>query len=59
MSQPELESTPVQIIVTIADASNLPMHHVNVMTLRGSSDEVFLYFGRCSASRSVRDRSIY
>jgi hypothetical protein len=45
MSQPELEPTPVQIIVTIADASNLPMHHVNVMTLRGSSDEFFFTLG--------------
>ncbi len=45
MSQPELEPTPVQIIVTIADASNLPMHHVNVMTLRGSTDEFFFTLG--------------
>jgi len=45
MSQPELEPTPVQIIVTIADASNLPMHHVNVMTLRGSTDEFVFILG--------------
>jgi len=45
MSQPELEPTPVQIIVTIADASNLPIHHVNVMTLRGGTDEFFFNLG--------------
>jgi hypothetical protein len=45
MSQPELEPMPVTITVTIADASDLPVYHVNVMTLRGSSDEFFFTLG--------------
>lgn len=45
MSQPELEPTPVQINVTIADASNLPIHHVNAMSLRVGSDEFFFTLG--------------
>ncbi len=45
MSQQELEPQPVTINVTIADASNLPIQHVNVMTLRGSIDEFFFTLG--------------
>ncbi len=45
MSQSELEPTAVQISVTIGDASNLPMYHVNALNLRASSDEFFFTLG--------------
>jgi hypothetical protein len=45
MSQPELKPTPVQFNITIADASNLPIHHVNVLNLRAGSDEFFFTLG--------------
>lgn len=45
MSQPELEPTPVTFEVRIADASNLPIQHVNALGLRSSSDEFFFTLG--------------
>lgn len=45
MSQPEQEPRPVTFNVTFADASNLPIHHVNIMNLRRSSDEFFFTLG--------------
>ena len=45
MSQPELEPAPVTFNVTFADASNLPIHHVNALGLRAGSDEFFLTSG--------------
>ena len=45
MSQSELEPTAMQVSVTIGDASNLPIYHVNVMSLRASSDEFYFTLG--------------
>ena len=45
MSQSELGPAPVTFSITFADASNLPIHHVNALGLRGSSDEFFLTLG--------------
>ena len=45
MSQSESQPTPVQINVTIADASNLPIYHVNVLDLRAGSDEFLFTLG--------------
>jgi hypothetical protein len=53
MHQPELDSTPVQLSVTVGDASDLPMYHVNAMNLRASSDEFFFTF----AFAELPDRS--
>ena len=45
MSQRELEPRPVQLTVLIAEASNLPIHHVNAMNIRAGSDEFFFTLG--------------
>jgi hypothetical protein len=45
MSQPELEPTPVTFNITIADASNLTIHHVNALGLRTGSDEFYFTLG--------------
>jgi hypothetical protein len=45
MSQSELEPKPIQVNVTIGDASNLPIYHVNVMNLRAGSDEFYFTLG--------------
>jgi hypothetical protein len=45
MSQPELEPTPTTFSIKFADASNLPIHHVNALGLRAGSDEFFLILG--------------
>jgi hypothetical protein len=45
MSQSELGPTPVTFNVTIADASNLPIHHVNALALRTGVDEFFFTLG--------------
>src|SRR5438132_9965212 len=45
MSQSELEPVPVTFNITIADASNLPIHHVNALGLRAGSDEFFFTLG--------------
>lgn len=45
MSQSELEPRSVTLNVTIADASNLPVHHVNALVVRSGVDEFFLTLG--------------
>jgi len=45
MSQPELGPAPVTFNVTIADASSLPIHHVNTLALRTGIDEFFFTLG--------------
>ena len=45
MSQPELESTPVTLNIRFADASNLPIFHVNALGINASSDEFFFTLG--------------
>lgn len=45
MSQPDLESAPKTFNVTFADASHLPIHHVNAMSIRGGTDEFFFTIG--------------
>ena|SRR5579864_4553300 len=45
MSQSELGPAPMTFNVTFADASNLPIHHVNALGLRSGSDEFFFTLG--------------
>jgi hypothetical protein len=45
MSQPESESTPVTLNIRFADASNLPIFHVNALGINSSSDEFFFTLG--------------
>src|SRR5438270_5002662 len=45
MSQLESLPTPMTFSVTIADASNLPIYHVNALGLRASNDEFFFTLG--------------
>lgn len=45
MCQSESELTPMRLNITIADASNLPIYHVNVMDLRSGLDEFFFTLG--------------
>ncbi len=45
MSQPELEPKPVKYNIMIADASNLPILHVNALNLRISLDEFYFTLG--------------
>ncbi len=45
MNQPELEPTPVTLDVRFADASNLPLQHVNVVSIRFAKDEFFITLG--------------
>jgi hypothetical protein len=45
MSQSALEPTPVTFNIIMADASNLPIHHVNALAIRSGSDEFFLTLG--------------
>lgn len=45
MSQSKSESTPITFNVTIADASNLPINHVNALVIRSGVDEFFLTLG--------------
>lgn len=45
MSQLGSEPTPMRINITIADASNLPIYHVNAMNLRSGIDEFFFTLG--------------
>lgn len=45
MSQQEPKAMPMPLNVKFADASNLPIPHVNAMTIRSSSDEFFFTLG--------------
>ena len=45
MNQPELEPMPMTLDVRLADASNLPLHHVNVVGIRFARDEFFVTLG--------------
>ena len=45
MSQSELEPKPVQVNVTMGDASDLPLYHVNVMNIRAGIDEFYFTWG--------------
>lgn len=45
MSQSELEPRPIKYNITIADASNLPILHVNALNLRMSLDEFYITLG--------------
>lgn len=45
MSQPESDPKLRTFDVTFADASNLPIHHVNALVVRTGSDEFFLTLG--------------
>ena len=45
MNKPDLGSMPKTFNVTFADASHLPIHHVNAMGIRGGSDEFFFTIG--------------
>lgn len=45
MSQSESQPMPMTFNVTIADASNLPMPHVNALAIRSGIDEFFLTLG--------------
>lgn len=45
MSQSELEPKPVQVNITMGDASGLPLYHVNVMNLRAGIDEFYFTLG--------------
>lgn len=45
MGQPESELAPITLNVTIADASNLPIQHVNALVLRAGIDEFFFTLG--------------
>ena len=45
MSQPELESAPVNLNIRFADASNLPIFHMNALGINTSSDEFFFTLG--------------
>lgn len=45
MNQSESELMPMTFNVTISDASNLPIHHVNTLVLRASTDEFFFTLG--------------
>src|SRR5260370_30007239 len=45
MSQSPLERTPVTFNIIMADASNLPIHHVNALPIRSGGDEFFLTLG--------------
>lgn len=45
MSQSVSGPTPITFNVTFADASHLPIHHVNAMGLRTGSDEFFFTLG--------------
>src|SRR5579859_5383117 len=45
MSEQNLEPMPEPLIVTMNDASNLPVYHVNAMNLHGSTDEFFFTLG--------------
>jgi hypothetical protein len=45
VNQPELEPTPVTLDVRFADASNLPLQHVNAVSIRFAKDEFFIALG--------------
>ncbi len=45
MSEQNMEQKPESLIVTMSDATNLPIYHVNAMNLRGSVDEFFFTLG--------------
>ena len=45
MSQQEPRAIPTPLNVKFADASNLPIQHVNAMSIRSSSDEFFFTLG--------------
>ena len=45
MSQPELDLSPKTFNIIMADASNLPVQHVNALAIRSSSDEFFVTLG--------------
>src|SRR5437667_6248829 len=45
MDQQQSKSVPVTFDVTIGDASNLPIHHVNVLDIRAGVDEFFCTLG--------------
>ncbi len=45
MSQPDLESAPKTFNIAFADASHLPIQHVNAMSIRSASDEFFFTVG--------------
>ena len=45
MSQQEPRAIPTPLNVKFADTSNLPIQHVNAMTIRSSSDEFFFTLG--------------
>lgn len=45
MSQEEPRAVPIPLYVKFADASNLPIQHVNAMGIRSGSDEFFFTLG--------------
>lgn len=45
MSQQEPSAIPTPLNVKFADASNLPIQHVNAMGIRSSNDEFFFTLG--------------
>src|SRR5260370_16683099 len=45
MSQSKWGTETVNFNIIMADASNLPIHHVNALAIRSGSDEFFLTLG--------------